>query len=334
MTKTFCGCTRPAKGLSFLPARRRRPERRQSRSRARTAPDKRRWKVKTLSNILIAYDGSACSDAALNDLKRAGLPASLDALVVTVADVIVPPPDEELPDVPAVRIREVERHVHEKTEKAVREARAGADRAAERVRAEFPGWRVRVAVDCDAPAVSVLKLADRMPADLVVVGSHRHAVAGGRLILGSTSQRVLYEARCSVRAARCSEVRREGPVRLVVGFNGSHFAEEAVAAVAARAWPEGSEARLVVVGHDLGPEAPGAAVRRLRAAGLSVSEFAREGDPAHVLIHEAEEWGADCIFVGTRGLHGLRHLLHGSVASTVAARAQCSVEVVRAPAAA
>ena len=80
--------------------------------------------MKALSNILIAYDGSACADAALNDLKRAGLPASLDALVVTVADVIVPPPDKELPDEPAVRIPEVARHVHDKTERAVREARA------------------------------------------------------------------------------------------------------------------------------------------------------------------------------------------------------------------
>lgn len=285
--------------------------------------------MKALSNILIAYDGSACSDAALNDLKRAGLPAALDALVLTVADVIVPPPDGELPGEPAVRIPEVERHVHDKTAKAIREARASAERAAERVRADFPGWRVRAGVDCDAAAWALIKTADRMPADLVVVGSHRRAVAGGRLILGSTSQRVLYEARCSVRAARCSEVRREGPVRVVVGFDGSHFAEEAVEAVASRVWPEGSEARLVVAGHAPGPEAPGAAVQRLRAAGLSASEFAREGDPAHVLIHEAEEWGADCIFVGTRGLHGLQHLVHGSVASTVAARAQCSVEVVR-----
>jgi nucleotide-binding universal stress UspA family protein len=132
-----------------------------------------------------------------------------------------------------------------------------------------------------------------------------------------------------VRAARCSDVPREGTVRLVVGFNGTHEAEEAVEAVASRVWPEGSEARLVFAGARSGGDAPGAAADRLRAAGLSVSEVAREGDPAHVLVHEAAEWGADSIFVGTRGLHGLQHLLHGSVASAVAARAQCSVEVVR-----
>src|SRR5918992_1843420 len=82
--------------------------RRQPRRRARNVPDLRRWKMKAPSKILIAYDGSACSDAALGDLRRAGLPASLDALVLTVADVIVPPPDKELPGEPAVRIPEVE----------------------------------------------------------------------------------------------------------------------------------------------------------------------------------------------------------------------------------
>lgn len=54
--------------------------------------------MKALSKILIAYDGSACADAALNDLKRAGLPAALEALVLTVADVILPPPADEVPE--------------------------------------------------------------------------------------------------------------------------------------------------------------------------------------------------------------------------------------------
>lgn len=284
--------------------------------------------MKALSNILFAYDGSGCSEAALGDLRRAGLPATLDAVVVTVADVLLPPPDEELPGKPAVRIPEVERHVHEKAERATREARELAERGAARIREGFPGWRVRTEIDCDSPGWAVIKLADRLAADLVVVGAHRHAVAGGRLILGSTSQRILYDARCSVRVARCTDARREGPARIIIGFNGPHSAE-AVAAVAAREWPEGTEVRLVVAGQESGTQAHGSAVERLREAGLSVSEFAREGDPAHVLVSEAEAWGADSIFVGTRGLHGLQHLLHGSVASAVAARAQCSVEVVR-----
>jgi nucleotide-binding universal stress UspA family protein len=57
----------------------------------------------------------------------------------------------------------------------------------------------------------------------------------------------------------------------------------------------------------------------------------RDGGAAQALLNEAVDWGADSICVGTRGLHGFRHLIYGSVASAVAARALCSVEVVRAP---
>ena len=183
--------------------------------------------MKEVSKILIAYDGSACSDAALNDLRRAGLPWPFEAVVVTVADIILPPPDDELPadDMPAIRIPEVERHAQAHAEKAIKEARTFAERAAKRVKADFPGWDVRAEVRCDSPAWAVIKMADRDNPDLIVVGSHGHSLVGGRLILGSVSQRVLYEARCSVRVARCSDERREGPVRIVVGFNGSPDSE-------------------------------------------------------------------------------------------------------------
>ena len=41
--------------------------------------------------LLIAYDGSKYSEASLDDLARAGLPDSGEALVVSVADVWRPP---------------------------------------------------------------------------------------------------------------------------------------------------------------------------------------------------------------------------------------------------
>jgi nucleotide-binding universal stress UspA family protein len=288
--------------------------------------------MKGISKILIAYDSSACSDAALNDLRRAGLPNALEAVVVTVANIILPPPDEALPadDMPAIRIPEVERHAQAHAHKVIEEARAFAERAAKRVKADFPGWDVTAEVRCDSPAWALVKMADRDNFGLIVVGSHGHSLAGGRLILGSVSQRVLYEARCSVRVARCSDVRREGPIRIIVGFNSSPDSEVAVAAVASRTWPEGSEARVITACDTLEPAMEGVAAEKLRAAGLTTLEVSREGDPAHVLIKEAEDWGADSIFVGTRDVHGFQHLLHGSVSSAVVGRAHCSVEVARA----
>lgn len=53
-----------------------------------------------------------------------------------------------------------------------------------------------------------------------------------------------------------------------------------------------------------------------------------EEEPKRLLIAEAETWGADCIFVGSRGMGRIDRFLVGSVSSAVAARAHCSVEVV------
>src|ERR671912_610814 len=98
--------------------------------------------MKGISKILIAYDGSACSDAALNDLQRAGLPASVEAVVVTVAYVFLPPPEGEVPDDElvspggAAMVRPKQKQAVE----AVRQALAVAERAAHRVKADFPGW--------------------------------------------------------------------------------------------------------------------------------------------------------------------------------------------------
>jgi hypothetical protein len=42
--------------------------------------------------ILIAYDGSDCAEAALDDLQRAGLPPEAEAQIISVAEVWLPPP--------------------------------------------------------------------------------------------------------------------------------------------------------------------------------------------------------------------------------------------------
>jgi nucleotide-binding universal stress UspA family protein len=55
----------------------------------------------------------------------------------------------------------------------------------------------------------------------------------------------------------------------------------------------------------------------------------RKEDPRHVLIQEASHFGAECIFVGSRGLSRLESCVLGSVSSSVVSHADCSVEVVR-----
>ena len=47
----------------------------------------------------------------------------------------------------------------------------------------------------------------------------------------------------------------------------------------------------------------------LGRAGLRVSRAARSGGAKHLLLDEAGAWGADCIFVGSRGLGAVGRLL-------------------------
>jgi nucleotide-binding universal stress UspA family protein len=72
-----------------------------------------------------------------------------------------------------------------------------------------------------------------------------------------------------------------------------------------------------------------ASADKLREAGLNASVVLKRGNPKYTLVEEAESWRADSLFVGAKGARGIDRFLLGSVSATAAARAHCSVEVVR-----
>jgi nucleotide-binding universal stress UspA family protein len=306
--------------------------------------------------ILIAYDGSECADAALDDMRRAGLPAVAEAILLTAADVFLPPPiNEEVDNTFPLYVPDGVRRAHEHAAQAVSEASELAEGAAARVKTSFPDWKVSSEACADSPAWAVIKKADEIKADLVIVGAQGHNLLGGRLILGSVSQRVLYEASASVRVARYSKGSSNAPLRILIATDGSPDAEAAVEVVARRTWPAGSEARLlcvldtvmavtpspgeptVVKWVEVGDEEDWEWVRKLfepsaeklRKAGLKASVITRKGNPKNVVVEDAEGWGADSIFLGAKGMRGIDRFLLGSVSAAVSARAHCSVEVVR-----
>jgi len=298
--------------------------------------------------ILIAYDGSDGAEAALMDLERAGLPAEAEVIVISVADVVLwpgsnPAAAETSPAMPEIASVTDAR---QQALQAVEEARSLAVQASQRVRATFPAWKVHAEACGDSPAWAVITKANEWKPDLVVVGSHSRSVLS-RLILGSVTQKVVTEASCSVRVGRGRVSQSNQPVRIVIGTDGSRSAEAAVSAVAGRLWPAGAEAKVIAVLEPMMATSPDwiqasssdqkewlrkkvvASEERLRASGLIVSSKFQEGDPKRILIDEAEEWEADCIFVGAKGLRGLERFLLGGVSAAVVSRAHCSVEVVR-----
>jgi nucleotide-binding universal stress UspA family protein len=311
--------------------------------------------------ILIAYDGSACADAALDDLQRAGLPAEAQACVLTVAEVWLPPPPPSVHEI-AEASEEMQtpadlQRWYAKGSRAVEEAGEMAVRATERLRKNFHGWEVTPEATYGSPAWEIIMKADGWNPDLVVVGSQGRT-ALGRFLMGSVSQKVLTEARTSVRVARGRVEVDATPARIVVGVDGSPYSLAAARSVASRVWPLGSEVKLIVVADPLVPSPVGRLIppltrwveegnqserewamkmaqsmaHELRAAELRAEPVVLEGDPKRVLVEEAERWGADCVFVGSMGFSNrFERFLLGSVSAAVAARAHCSVEVVRTP---
>jgi nucleotide-binding universal stress UspA family protein len=304
--------------------------------------------------ILIGYDGSECADAALEDLQHAGLDSEADVLVMCVADVFVPRPIDEVDAFPPAMPQSV-RRAHERARHKLEEAEDLARRISAQTKSLFPGWNVDSRAEADSPAWALLRTADAWKADLIVMGARGHSVFGGRLILGSISQRVLYEAHCSVRIGRGLYRNPGKPVRLLIGVDNSSDSNAAVEAVCRRHWPKGTEVGLVVVVDTVmplssNPSDPAAmkwievadesnwnqvreifepSAQRIRSAGLHAEVLIRRGNPADEILKEANTWGADCIFVGARGTRGIERLLLGSVSSAVSTRAHCSVEVIR-----
>lgn len=298
--------------------------------------------------LLIAFDGSDHADAALRDLPRAGLPAQVDATVLSAADVFSPP-NSANGHMASEAARAMERSLA-RIEEAVTQARTLAEQGAVLLRAEFPNWNVTAQAVADSPGWAILKCSEGSiggcpRSNLIVVGAAGRS-AIGRTLFGSVALKVLTNARCSVRVGR-APAKGGGPIRLVVGVDGSADSINAVRAVSQRNWPSGTRCRVVTAadtqlltmmpGMDpmvipppqaSSQEIANRAAEQLREAGLAATPVFREGDAAQILIQQAEEFGADCIFVGARGLRRLERFLLGSVSLAVAMRAPCSVEVV------
>ena len=146
-------------------------------------------------------------------------------------------------------------------------------------------------------------------------------------------------------------------MKILLAIDGSEFSDAAVEEVAARPWPDGSEADILAVyeppampvtetwvlpqnyydemekaSQEQARDATNKAIERLRKAqsNLQINNEIARGYPAEVILDRANRWGTDLIVVGSHGYSGLKRFLLGSVSMNVASHANCSVEIVRA----
>jgi nucleotide-binding universal stress UspA family protein len=296
------------------------------------------WSKVLPLNILVGYDFSASSDAALQwvaALRKIG------PCRITVAFLSWPPqergrlgmgtqasPVENPPEVQKL----LERDLRKRCQAALGDAEV----------------HIRVAVAWGRPEPQLIELAREGRADLIVVGAHqRHGLER----FWSVSREILHDAPMSVacvpasRAADAGSERIPTIERVLVATDFSSLGNRAIP-FAYSTLERGGVACLL---HVLEPtrsarKARDANIRQiekqLRALIPSEAEVRRivtqvevvEGDkPATAICQAAERFGADLICISSHGRTGLSRAILGSVAQDVMARSHRPVLVVRPP---
>lgn len=203
--------------------------------------------------------------------------------------------------------------------------------------------RIVAEVEHGTPYEKIVERADEEGCDLVVMG-RRGLGRLERMLIGSVTRRVIAHSTRDVLVVPTGAA--IAPDRILVATDGSAHGDAAVEAAMYFAASHGgaltaitvvqmfpefyADAPLVV---DRG-EAEAAAVldrvaKSAASTGLRLSTELRRGDPAHEVVSHAGASNAGMIFVGSRGLSGLKKLLLGSVAEKIIGLAHCPIYVAK-----
>jgi len=146
--------------------------------------------------ILLAIDGSPCSERAVEEVARRPWPADSQVRIISVVEPPAPLVAEPYMGMTGY-LDEVEtlkrKQAVEVLERATAKLRGGAESA---------GLQVSTEVLNGSPKRIIVEEAETWGADLVVVGSHGYR-SWERMLLGSVSQAVAAHAECSVEIVRC-----------------------------------------------------------------------------------------------------------------------------------
>lgn len=231
--------------------------------------------------------------------------------------------------------------------------KATADRlaaAGERVRQSQPDVEVEVLVSPESPVASLLSASQE--ADMLVLGSRGLGGFEG-LLLGSTTTNVAPYAQCPVvvlyepdEATQEARAFARHPQEIVVGFDGSLYAQRALTFALRHADATGLAVAVVIVSKGSPERAPTpiasdtpdvspviadvlATAQDLVGDRTDVVYLHGVGPPARILIAEAA--GAPLAVVGSRGRGGFAQLLLGSVGLQMLQYAECPVALIHTP---
>lgn len=146
--------------------------------------------------ILLAVDGSACSDAAVEEVKKRPWPAGSEVKIITAV---------ETPMIVGVGVEPWPMEYFEELQKSARGAAMTVIDDALRKLNEASDKTLKISHEIiGGPAKQVIvEEAGTWGADLIVMGSRGLGV-WNRLLLGSVSSAVVHHAQCSVEIVRTS----------------------------------------------------------------------------------------------------------------------------------
>jgi nucleotide-binding universal stress UspA family protein len=155
--------------------------------------------------VLLAVDGSACSEAAICEVAARAWPAHTEIRVITAFELPLAPTPETWA-LPPDYFDRLDRAVREQAETikdaAVLTLTSSCDPSIEVTGNILPG----------SPKSIILEEAERWDADLIVLGSHGYGL-WQRFLLGSVSQAVVSHAKCSVEVVRIRNRSTAGEVK-------------------------------------------------------------------------------------------------------------------------
>ena len=145
--------------------------------------------------ILLAVDGSPCSEAAIAEVARRPWPDGSSIKVLTAYELPTPPTPEAWA-LPVNYFQEMDVALRKQAQNVV-------DDAIQKLKSRLTKTIALDGALLPGPARTViLDEAESWGADLIVVGSHGYR-AWERFLLGSVSQAVVSHAKCSVEVVRC-----------------------------------------------------------------------------------------------------------------------------------
>jgi nucleotide-binding universal stress UspA family protein len=282
--------------------------------------------------VLFATDGGSHSETAGRLLQRLADPGRVDVEVLTVNGF-------------EFALHRAQEAGHYSADEAQADARRVADEAAAALK--HAGFTVDAEAIEGDEATEILRVAAEREVDLIVVGSAKERWVD-TVVLGSVSNSVVHASSCPVLVVH-EAPDGDGPVKVLIGVDGSEGSDRAVRTFGGFADPARCEVTVLSVASSA-PLPPGGAAgavidtpdatdRKLEAAtvtaeragdvlrdaGFRVETRAVPGAPARVLLDASTDGGYDLVVVGARGLGRFRAKVLGSVSDRVLRKAPASL---------